>query len=141
MITFNELSSPPIQLNLKHKIWLKAIIRREGLVPGDINYLFCNDEYLLPNNRHFLNHDTLTDIITFDNCVGNVVSGDIMISVERTADNAKDFKLSDETEFLRVMAHGVLHLCGYKDKSDADAQIMRQKENEALLLYGETNNL
>lgn len=121
--------------DIQHKQWLKSVIRKEGLVPGDISYLFCDDAYLLEQNIAFLHHDTFTDIITFDKRVGEIVSGDIMISLERVAENAQKFSVSFEEEFLRVMVHGTLHLCGYKDKTDQEAAEMRRMENESLLMF------
>jgi len=137
MIKFDFQTPCPVIPSINHKQWLKAVIRKENLIPGNIDYLYCDDEYLLKNNIHFLNHDTLTDIITFDDRVGDVVSGNIMISLDRIKENAEQFNASFEDEFLRVTVHGVLHICGYKDKSDADAAVMRQKENESIALFHE----
>lgn len=135
MISFEFQVPFNIVPDIKYKQWLKSIIRKEGLIPGDIFYLFCDDAYLLIQNQHFLNHDTLTDIITFDHDVDNVVAGDIMISIDRVVENAQQFNVSVEKEFLRVVAHGVLHLCGYKDKSDVDAAVMRIKEEESIQMF------
>jgi rRNA maturation RNase YbeY len=115
--------------------WISKVITSEEKDEGDINYIFCDDKYLHKLNVEFLNHDTLTDIISFDNSVGNELHGDIFISVERVADNAKDFKVSFEEELRRVMVHGVLHYCGYKDKTDGDQELMTQKEDEKLQLF------
>lgn len=134
MITFDYISDSSFKPSVSHKIWLQQVIRREGKVPGDISYIFCDDDYMLERNIEFLNHDTYTDIITFDQCVGDVVSGSILISVDRVVENANKFGKSFENEFLRVLVHGTLHLCGYKDKSDEEAKLMRQKENEALAI-------
>ena len=95
----------------------------------EINYVFCDDEYLHKLNLEFLNHDTLTDIISFDYSIGKLIQGDIFISVDRVKDNAKDFAVSVSEELNRVIIHGVLHYCGFKDKTDADAKLMREKEN------------
>lgn len=135
MISFEFLTSFEITPDISYKQWLKAIIRKEGLIPGDIAYQFCDDDYLLVRNLQFLNHDTLTDIITFDKRVDNVVSGDVMISLDRVVENAHEFGVSIEQEFLRVVAHGVLHLCGYKDKTDPDAKVMRRMEEESIDLF------
>ena len=105
------------------------------MITFDLSYLFCDDAYLLEQNIAFLHHDTFTDIITFDKRVGEIVSGDIMISLERVAENARKFSVSFEEEFLRVMVHGTLHLCGYKDKTDQEAAEMRRMENESLLMF------
>ena len=134
MITFEYISDSSFKPSVSHKIWLQQVIRLEGRVPGDISYIFCDDDYMLERNIEFLNHDTYTDIITFDQCVGDVVSGSILISVDRVVENANKFGKSFENEFLRVLVHGTLHLCGYKDKSDEEAKLMRQKENEALAI-------
>ncbi len=135
MITFDFMVPCEVVPDIQHKQWLKSVIRKEGLVPGDISYLFCDDAYLLKQNIAFLHHDTFTDIITFDKRVGEIVSGDIMISLERVAENARKFSVSFEEEFLRVMVHGTLHLCGYKDKTDQEAAEMRRMENESLLMF------
>lgn len=135
MITFDFMVPCEVVPDIQHKQWLKSVIRKEGLVPGDISYLFCDDAYLLEQNIAFLHHDTFTDIITFDKRVGEIVSGDIMISLERVAENARKFSVSFEEEFLRVMVHGTLHLCGYKDKTDEEAAEMRRMENESLAMF------
>lgn len=135
MITFDFMVPCEVVPDIQHKQWLKSVIRKEGLVPGDISYLFCDDAYLLEQNIAFLHHDTFTDIITFDKRVGEIVSGDIMISLERVAENAQKFSVSFEEEFLRVMVHGTLHLCGYNDKTDQEAAEMRRMENESLLMF------
>lgn len=135
MITFDFMVPCEVVPDIQHKQWLKSVIRKEGLVPGDISYLFCDDAYLLKQNIAFLHHDTFTDIITFDKRVGEIVSGDIMISLERVAENAQKFSVPFEEEFLRVMVHGTLHLCGYKDKTDQEAAEMRRMENESLLMF------
>lgn len=134
MITFEFVGDSTFKPSVSHKIWLQRVIRNEHKVPGDISYIFCDDEYMLKRNRAFLNHDTYTDIITFDECVGNIIAGSILISLDRVGENAGKFGNSFEDEFLRVLVHGTLHLCGYKDKTDAEARIMRQKEDEALAL-------
>lgn len=135
MISFDFQTSCDVSLTLRHKQWLKSIVRKEQLIPGDILYLFCDDAYLLKNNIQFLNHDTYTDIITFDQCVGNVVAGNIMISLDRVRENAIKFNVSFEEELLRVVAHGTLHLCGYKDKTEDEAKVMRKMENESLAMF------
>ena len=105
------------------------VISEEGYILDEINYIFCDDAFLLKLNIEYLNHDTLTDIISFDNSIGKIIQGDIFISVERVADNAKDFNVSLDEEMHRVMVHGVLHYCGYKDKSESESKLMRQKED------------
>ena len=115
---------------IKTKRWLKSVIESEGFELSEINYIFCNDEYLHTINVEYLQHDTLTDIITFDNSEEDqLIEGDIFVSVERIIDNTKDFNTSFEQEFKRVIVHGVLHLCGYFDKTDEDEKQMRDKED------------
>jgi rRNA maturation RNase YbeY len=109
--------------------WLKHAIRLEKKALGEINYIFCDDEYLLKKNQDFLNHDTLTDIITFDYSEENKLSADIFISIERVKENALIFAVSFEKELKRVIIHGILHLIGYKDKSEEETKTMRSKEN------------
>lgn len=112
--------------------WVAEVVKRRGKSVGNINYLFCDDEYLLEVNRRYLNHDTYTDIITFDYVAGGLVSGDIMISTERVGENAVKFGVSFGQELHRVIIHGVLHLLGQGDKSEAEAREMRRQEEEAL---------
>lgn len=114
------------------KDWISAIIFRHNKKLGKINYLFCSDKMVYDMNLRFLNHDTLTDIITFDYVKGNLISGDITISIDRVGENATLFDTSFEHELHRVIIHGVLHLLGFKDKTPDDAAIMRAKENESL---------
>ena len=134
MISFDFVCESGFKPSVSHKIWLQQVIRKEGKVPGDIAYIFCDDDYMLERNVAFLNHDTYTDIITFDECVGKIVAGSILISLDRVGENAEAFGKSFENEFLRVLVHGTLHLCGYKDKTEDEAKTMRQKEDESLAL-------
>ena len=120
------------------KFWVNSVLKEEGMIIGELVYILCNDEYLLKKNIQFLNHNTLTDVITFDYSKDNIISGDILISTERVVENAKIFKVDYLTELHRVMVHGLLHLLGYKDKIEKDANIMRQKENYYLNKF--TNN-
>lgn len=115
--------------------WIIEVVKQRDKTVGNINYLFCNDEYLLGINQHYLNHDTYTDIITFDYVAGNLISGDILISVDRVGENASGFGVSFNQELHRVIIHGVLHLLGQGDKSDAEAAEMRRQEEEALQLW------
>ena len=119
------------------KLWLKKIATKENKSIKDLNYIFCSDEYLLSINQQYLKHNTYTDIITFDNSNKEEenISGDIFISLERVKENAEKFNVSFEKELFRVLAHGLLHLIGYKDKTAKDSKIMRSKEDEALLSY------
>jgi len=109
--------------------WINDCIKNEEHRLEEINYIFCDDEYLYKLNVEFLNHDTLTDIISFDYSVGKIIQGDVFISVERVMENALDFSVPFLDELHRVMIHGVLHYCGYKDKTPKEAVIMRKKEN------------
>jgi rRNA maturation RNase YbeY len=114
---------------LKHKQWLKTVAAAEGKKIGELNYVFCTDEYLLKINQDYLQHDTLTDIVTFDNSESaNLIEGDIFISFERVVENGAKLNTSD-SELQRVMVHGLLHLCGYKDKAKADKSLMTEKED------------
>ncbi|WP_108808244.1 rRNA maturation RNase YbeY [Aquimarina spinulae] len=115
--------------------WITAVISSENKTEGEINFILCDDEYLLKINQDFLNHDTFTDIISFDNTMGDQLNGDIFISEERVAENAKEFVVSVEEEMRRVLVHGILHFCGYKDKLEEEKKLMRQKENEKLLMF------
>lgn len=115
--------------------WIENVIVSEGKELGELSYIFCDDEYLLEINQQYLNHDTLTDIISFDYTEGDVVSGDIFISVDRVQDNATDFNVGFEDELKRVMIHGVLHYCGYKDKSESEEELMRSKEDEKIKMF------
>ncbi|MDO9552634.1 rRNA maturation RNase YbeY [Rhodonellum sp.] len=113
----------------KHKKWLKKIAEEGGYSIGEINYVFCSDEYLHQKNLEYLNHDTLTDIITFDNSEGdNKIEADIFISIDRVIDNSQRMDILFETELLRVMSHGILHLMGYKDKKEEEVLKMRKME-------------
>ena len=115
--------------------WVEKLILNEEKKVGNINYIFCDDEYLLKVNQDFLNHDYYTDIITFDYVKGKTISGDIFISLTRISENASTLSSSFEKELLRVLAHGVLHLCGYKDKSDEEEKEMFNEEIEAFFDY------
>ena len=139
MITCEYINESCFKPSVNHKIWLQQVIRKEGKVPGDIAYIFCNDEYMLERNMSFLNHDTYTDIITFDDCFENLVAGSILISLDRVGENAVKFGKTFEDELLRVIVHGTLHLCGYKDKTDEEAKEMRRKEDESLALLASSH--
>ena len=115
--------------------WIDMVVSSEDKFLGNINYIFCDDEYLLDINIKYLSHDTYTDIISFDNTVGNTLHGDIFISTERIADNAAKFNAEFTEELKRVMVHGILHFCGYKDKSERDRELMRRKEEEKIKLF------
>ncbi|WP_339916202.1 rRNA maturation RNase YbeY [Yeosuana marina] len=136
MISFNYETDFSLANENMLSDWISKAIESENLKEGDINYIFCDDEYLHKLNVEFLNHDTLTDIISFDYTIGKIIQGDIYISIERVRDNANDFNVSFLEEVNRVMIHGVLHYCGYKDKTTQDASEMRDKENHYLAMLG-----
>ena len=132
MVTFNYETDFAITEESRLSSWITNVIVTEGYDLGELNYIFCDDAYLLPLNIEFLKHDTLTDIISFDNTMGKLISGDIYISIERVMENAKTYNVSFSEELHRVMIHGVLHYLGYKDKSEDDLKMMRAKGNEAI---------
>jgi probable rRNA maturation factor len=120
---------------VKLKSWIRKILKQEGKKEGELNFVFTSDDKLHEMNVEYLGHDTLTDIITFDQTEGLKVSGDIVISKERVEENAGTYKITFKDELHRVMIHGILHLCGYKDKTEEEKKIMRRKEDEALRLF------
>ncbi|WP_299435867.1 rRNA maturation RNase YbeY [uncultured Aquimarina sp.] len=127
-----------VEFDLKEEAissWLNKVIISEKKKEGEISFVFCNDDYLLKINQEFLDHDTYTDIISFDNSLGNEMSGDIFISVDRVIDNSKVYNVSEDEEMKRVMVHGVLHFCGYKDKTEKESSLMRLKEDEKLAMF------
>lgn len=129
MISFNYETEFELEDETKISSWVSQTIKEENRKEGEINYIFCLDEYLHKINVDFLNHDDLTDIISFDYSVGNELHGDIYISVERVIDNSKDFNTKFNDELARVIIHGVLHYCGYKDKTEDDQTLMTSKED------------
>lgn len=129
MISFNYENDFKLPNESKISDWIASVIESENCKEDDINYIFCDDVYLHKLNVDFLNHDTLTDIISFDYSVGKTLQGDVFISTQRVVENAKDFDVSFKEELHRVLVHGILHYCGYKDKTEEDAKIMREKEN------------
>lgn len=135
MISFNYESDFSLEQEEVYASWIETIVESENKILGEISYIFCDDEYLHSINMQYLNHDTLTDIISFDYTEGDIISGDIFVSIERVEDNAKDFNVSFDEELKRVLAHGVLHYCGFKDKSEEDALLMRTKEEEKIKLF------
>ena len=135
MISFNYENEFELSNEDQIATWISKVILSENKKEGEINYIFCDDDYLLNLNEQYLDHDTLTDIISFDYSVGNEIHGDIFISTERVLENAADFNVSFQEELQRVLVHGVLHYCGYKDKSEADEQLMRNKEDEKIKMF------
>lgn len=135
IINFYSENDFELQHSSQFEVWIKEVIASEGKKAGEISFIFCNDEYLLEINQQYLDHDTYTDIISFDNSVGNILNGDIFISTERVAENASEYGVTFEEEIKRVIVHGVLHFCGYKDKSKEEAQLMRTKEEEKMKMF------
>lgn len=129
---FNYLIETPYFNESKIVDWISEEIEMRGFTVGDLMFHFVSDEDLLEMNKEFLNHDTYTDIITFDYTMGKLISGEVFISVERVKENAVEFKVTDFQELLRVMIHGILHLCGMKDESEYEQIAMRKAEDEAL---------
>ena len=138
MIDFQYIENDKLSNTENINLWINSVIKEEGMIIGELVYVLCNDEYLIKKNIQFLNHSTLTDVITFDYSEKKIISGDILISTERVAENAKIFNVNYLTELHRVMVHGLLHLLGYKDKIEKDADTMREKENYYLNKF--TNN-
>jgi probable rRNA maturation factor len=125
-----------IQNSLKRKAWLKKIAQSEGYKLIELSYIFCSDEYLHKINLDYLNHDTYTDIITFDNSeTKGHIEGDIFVSIDRVRENALKLSQSEEEELSRVLSHGLFHLMGYKDKTKSQIQEMRGKEGFAIELF------
>jgi len=117
--------------------WTNSLIQNHKKIVGEINYVFCSDEYLFKLNVEHLNHDTFTDIITFDYSKSAIISGDLFISIERVKENSKKYGVDFENEIKRVMSHGILHLLGFNDKSEEDSLEMRKQEENAITLFDE----
>ena len=135
MISFNYESDFKLDNESVFKKWLQKIIFSENKEEGEINFIFCDDDYLLDINQRYLNHDYFTDIISFDYSIGNELHGDVYISTDRVLENASIFNVVFEEELLRVMAHGILHYCGFNDKSSSESDLMRLKENEKIAMF------
>ena len=129
MIEFHNEIEFVLQNQGELQRWIKKVITSENKEMGEINYIFCSDEYLLERNIKYLNHDTLTDIITFNYCKEKIINSDIMISIDRVKENSTNFDNSFTEELHRVMIHGILHLIGYDDKTEKEKILMREKEN------------
>ena len=132
MITFQNTSKFKVKDLRKKKIWLNSISKNEGKEIGNLNFLFVDDKEMLKYNKKYLQHESYTDIITFNNSLNNKIAGDIVISLERVNENAKYYRVSYNYELERVMAHGLLHLLGYNDKNKEEKIIIRKKENHYL---------
>lgn len=135
MIDFHYLTDFHIEDKTQYTDWINRIIDSEAREIGQLDFIFCNDDYLLKINQDYLQHDTYTDIITFPYSEGEIISGDIFISVERVIENANTYEVDFIAELRRVMAHGLLHLLGYGDKNDEETQLMRIKENEKIKMF------
>lgn len=131
---FSEDTDYTLKEKAKIREWINLAIQGEGFKRiGDLNFIFCSDEYLIDINKQYLNHDTYTDIVTFDSSEEEeVIAGDVFISIDRIRENSSKFKVSERDELHRVIIHGVMHLCGYHDKKKADKELMTAKENEYL---------
>ncbi|MES2589854.1 MAG: rRNA maturation RNase YbeY [Bacteroidota bacterium] len=137
MISFNFVETKAFKIKRNDlKVNIKKLIEAEKLKVGDVSFVFCSDDYLLEINKTHLNHDYYTDIITFDYCEGKIVSGDLFISIDRVLENSSNISVNFANELSRVMFHGVLHLCSYKDKTPEDKKIMTKKEDFYLSLLG-----
>lgn len=135
MIHFNYEFHFQLSEERVYSRWAEACCKEEGYDLGEVHFIFCDDAYLLRMNQDYLAHDYLTDIITFDYVEGKMLSGDIFISIERVRENAELYRATFDEELRRVMAHGLLHLMGYKDKSKKDEELMRSKEDEKLKMF------
>ncbi len=135
IINFYSENDFKLQEEKSFDTWIRKVISSEKKQLGEINYIFCDDHYLYKINLKFLDHDTYTDIISFDNSEGDELNGDIFISTDRVTENAKEYNVDFSDELKRVMIHGILHLCGYGDKTESEAALMRQKEDEKIALF------
>ena len=134
-IEFHYLNDFLLEEESGYSDWINRIVKMEGAVLDQLDYVFCSDDYLFKVNVEYLNHNTYTDIITFDYSVDERITGDIFISIDRVKENAKAFDVEFMSELRRVMCHGVLHLLGYNDKSDEERDIMRSMENKMIELF------
>lgn len=125
----------PVQKKREMTAWIKEVAASYEKKIGEIAYIFCSDEKILEVNREYLQHDYYTDIITFDYCEGNTLSGDLFISLDTVKTNAEEFKTNYEEELHRTIIHGILHLCGINDKGEGEREIMEAAENKALAMF------
>lgn len=135
MISFNYETEFTLENETLFSDWISRVILSENKKEGDINYVFCDDEYILEINKQYLDHDYYTDIISFDYSVGNELHGDVFVSIDRVKENANDFDVTFDEELKRVIIHGILHYIGFKDKSKQEELLMRQKENEKIAMF------
>ena len=135
IINFYSENDFELQEEKSFDTWIRKVISSEEKQLGEINYIFCDDHYLYKINLKFLDHDLYTDIISFDNSEGDELNGDIFISTDRVTENAKEYNVEFSDELKRVVVHGILHLCGYGDKTESESALMRQKEDEKIALF------
>lgn len=135
MINFHYETKFDLEDTKKYTNWIIKIIISENAILGDLDYIFCSDNYLFELNQKYLKHESFTDIITFDYSADKVISGEIYISIDRVKENALEFNEDFKNELLRVMSHGILHLLGYKDKSIREKEEIRTKENEKINMF------
>lgn len=135
---FSESIAFKPKQSLKLKAWIKSVVAEEGYQIGTLNYVFCDDEYILKTNRQYLDHDYYTDIITFDYTERKRIAGDLVVSLDTVKSNAEKLGVEFNVELARVIVHGVLHLCGYKDKSNEEERMMRTKEDHYLFTFNFT---
>lgn len=131
---FEEVSKPKLPYK-NIKVWIKQILANSNLKVGEISIIFCDDNYLLNINKKYLNHNYFTDIITFNYNSENILSGDIFISSDTVLSNANFYSVSEQSEFLRVIIHGILHLIGFNDHTVEEKELMVEKENESLIIF------
>ncbi len=132
MIEFHSQNDFTLTNEVEIQNWISKVVMDEGYELGDVSYVFCSDEYLHDINVQFLNHDTYTDIISFDYTMGKLIGGEIYVSTDRVAENAAAYNTEFDKELHRVLIHGILHFCGYKDKSEEEADKMREMEELSL---------
>lgn len=135
MINFHYELDFKLDKEEAYRHWISKVIESENKEEGLINYIFCDDAYLQKINKEYLAHDTLTDIISFDYSERNLLQGDVFISIDRVEENAKIYGVGFVNELRRVMSHGILHYCGYKDKEHEDVVVMRNKEEEKIIMF------
>ena len=135
MISFNYELSFQLENEDHYSEWIQSVIQSENKELGEVSYIFCDDDYLLNINKQYLDHDYYTDIISFDYTEGNIISGDIFISIDRVKENADEYNVTFDNELKRVIIHGILHYCGFKDKSTSDETLMRLKEEEKIKMF------
>ncbi|MEB3801414.1 rRNA maturation RNase YbeY [Flavobacterium columnare] len=135
MINYNYETNFLLENEIGYTEWIESVVKSEDKELNEINYIFCDDEYLLQINKQYLDHDYYTDVISFDYTEEGLIAGDIFISIDRVKENASSLGISFEEELKRVIIHGVLHYCGYKDKSSEEEKTMRLKEDEKIKMF------